>query len=213
MEALFDPQWFALRNFHGQWFEDSDALEGFLHFRRQTSDDFGLYFRRHAPLLAALPISIPALVFKIAHKLVLEPFANQYWSHQGGDDLIEAFFGSRERRQSIPGWDGLDTSRPSDQPLRLNHGYDEARPHAEFDIDVMKGAAGFRGGRFLSSRMTRGDLTGKLRWQCAFGHEFEASPTLVLLAGHWCPRCLPPPWNDDEIARRNPFLAQVCPAG
>ena len=213
MDALFDPRWFALRNFHGQWFEDSDALEDLLHFRRQIFDDFGPYFRRHAPLLAALPITMPAFVFKMAHKLALEPFANRYWSHHGAGDRIAAFFGSRERWQSIPGWDGLDTSRPSDQPLRLNHGYDEARPQAEFDVDVMKAAAEFRGGRCLSSRMTRGDLTGKLRWRCAFGHEFEASPTLVLLAGHWCPHCLPPPWNDDEIARRNPFLAQVCPAG
>lgn len=213
LEALFEPKWFALRNFHGQWFEDSDCLEDFLHFRRQTLDDFGAYFRRHVPIPAALLASVPAFVFKIVHKLALEPFANQYWSHQGADGRIEAFFGSRERRQSIRGWDGLDTSRPSDQPLRLNHGYDEACPHAEFDVDVMKAAAEFRGGRFLSSRMTRGDLTGKLRWQCAFGHEFEASPTLVLLAGHWCPRCLAPPWNDDEIARRNPFFAQVSPAG
>jgi nucleoside-diphosphate-sugar epimerase len=213
LEALFDPKWFALGNFHGQWFEDSDALEDLLHFRRQTFDDFGPYFRRHAPILGGLPVSMPAFAFKMAHELVLEPFANQYWNQQGANDRIEAFFGSRERRQSIPGWDGLDTNRPSDRPLRLNHGYDEARPHAEFDADVMTAAAEFRGGRFLSSRMTTGDLTGKLRWQCAFGHEFEASPTLVLLGGHWCPECLPPPWNDDEIARRNPFFAQVCPAG
>jgi hypothetical protein len=76
----------------------------------------------------------------------------------------------------------------------------------------MKAAAEFRGGQLLSSRMTKGDLAGMLRWQCAFGHEFEASPTLVLLAGHWCPHCLPPPWNYNEIARRNPFFAQVWPA-
>jgi nucleoside-diphosphate-sugar epimerase len=212
-EALFDPKWFALRNFHGQWFEDSDSLEDLLHFRRETFDDFGAYFRRHAPILAALRISMPAFVFKMAHKLVLEPFANQCWAREGANDRTEAFFGSPKRSQSVPGWDGLDSYRPADQPLRLNHGYDETRPHDEFDVDVMKGAAEFRGGRLLSPRMTRGDLTTRLRWQCAFGHEFEASPTLVLLAGHWCPRCLPPPWNDDEIARRNPFFAQVCPAG
>jgi nucleoside-diphosphate-sugar epimerase len=213
LEALFDPKWFALRNFHGQWFEDSDCLEDFLHFRRQTVDDFGPYFRRHAPILAALPASMPVFAFRMARKLVLEPFANRYWNQPDADHRIETFFGCRERWQSIPGWDGLDTGRPSDRPLRLNHGYDETRPHAEFDVDVMKAAAEFRGGRFLSSRMTRGDLTAKLRWQCAFGHEFDASLTLVLLAGHWCPRCLPPPWNDDEIARRNPFFAQVRPAG
>ena len=210
MEALFDPKWFALQDFHGQWFEDSDALEDLLHFRRQTFDDFGVYFRRHAPILAALQVSMPAFAFRLAHKLVLEPFATRYWNQPGAGHRIEAFFGSRERWQSIPGWDGLDTNRPSDRPVRLDHGYDETRPEAEFDVDVMHAAAEFRGGRFLSSRMTRGDLTAKLRWQCAFGHEFDASPTLVLLGGHWCPRCLPPPWNDDEIARRNPFFAQVC---
>jgi nucleoside-diphosphate-sugar epimerase len=212
VEALFDPKWFALRNFHGQWFEDSDCLEDFLHFRRQDGDDFGSYFRRHAPMLAALPVSMPAFVFQMARKLVLKRFADGYWD-QPGDGRIEAYFGSRECRQSIPGWDGLDTRRPSDRPVRLSHGYDETRPHAELDIDVMKAVAEFRGGQFLSPGMTRGDLTAKLRWQCAFGHEFEASPTLVLLGGHWCPGCLAPPWKDDEIARRNPFFAQVCRAG
>ena len=42
-----------------------------------------------------------------------------------------------------------------------------------------------------------------------FGHRFKASPTLVLLGGHWCPECLPLPWNYDEIAKGNPFFAQV----
>ena len=43
----------------------------------------------------------------------------------------------------------------------------------------------------------------------AFGHEFELKPYTVLKAGHWCPECLPPPWNSDEQAKRNPFFAQV----
>ena len=49
----------------------------------------------------------------------------------------------------------------------------------------------------------------KLTWRCAFSHEFDGTPYLVLKTGHWCPECLAPPWNDDEIARRNPFFAQV----
>ena len=57
--------------------------------------------------------------------------------------------------------------------------------------------------------MTKGDLTTKLSWQCAFDHTFEASPTLILLGGHWCPECSPPPWNYDAIAKKNPFFAQV----
>jgi hypothetical protein len=207
LEALFDPRWFALQNFHGQWFEDSDLLEDVLHFRRQTSDDFPAYFRKHVPVPAPLAAATPAFVLRMARRLVLEPFARRTWA---ADDLIGAFFGSRSRCQSIPDWDALDTARPSSRPLRLDHGYDERCPLEDIDVDAMRSAAEFRGGRFLSSRMTRGDLTTRLRWECAFGHRFEASPTLVLLAGHWCPRCLPPPWNDEEVARRNPFFAQVC---
>ena len=49
----------------------------------------------------------------------------------------------------------------------------------------------------------------KIKWKCAFGHEFELRPYTVLKAGHWCVDCLPPPWNFDEQAKKNPFLAQV----
>ncbi|HET8842650.1 MAG TPA: hypothetical protein VFN35_14385, partial [Ktedonobacteraceae bacterium] len=88
-------------------------------------------------------------------------------------------------------------------------GYDETRPHTELDLPDMQQAAEFRGGRCLSSHMVTGDMQSLLSWQCAFEHTFEASPNLVLLGGHWCPHCLPAPWNYDEIARRNPFFAQV----
>ena len=32
-KKLFDANWFILRNFHGQWYADSDKLEEILHFR------------------------------------------------------------------------------------------------------------------------------------------------------------------------------------
>ena len=35
------------------------------------------------------------------------------------------------------------------------------------------------------------------------------SPNLALKGGHWCPECVPMPWNYDEIAKTNPFFAQV----
>ena len=77
------------------------------------------------------------------------------------------------------------------------------------DIEDMRKAAEFRGGKCLSPVMTKGDLSTPLDWECQFGHRFKASPTLVLLGGHWCPECLPLPWNYDEIAKGNPFFAQV----
>ena len=47
-----------------------------------------------------------------------------------------------------------------------------------------------------------------LRWRCAHGHEFEATPNLVLFMGHWCPEELRGEWNYYEQARVNPFFAQ-----
>ena len=73
----------------------------------------------------------------------------------------------------------------------------------------MKKAAEFRGGRCLSDTMETGDWTGKLKFRCAFGHEFEASPRLILEGGHWCPHCENKSWNYGERAKVDPFFAQV----
>ena len=73
----------------------------------------------------------------------------------------------------------------------------------------IKSSANFRAGYCLSPTMVVGDLDTKLLWKCSFNHEFYASPRLVLKAGHWCQKCAAPPWNDEEIAKQNPFFAQV----
>ncbi|MNG20595.1 hypothetical protein D3C84_1048650 [compost metagenome] len=73
----------------------------------------------------------------------------------------------------------------------------------------MINAAEFRGGKCLSTAMTKGNLITKLNWECAFGHLFEASPTAVLLGGHWCPDCVVNIDNYKEEAKRNPFFNQV----
>ena len=73
----------------------------------------------------------------------------------------------------------------------------------------MQTAAEFRGGKCLSETMEKGDWTGKLRFQCAFGHTFEASPRLVLEGGHWCPQCERESWNYAARAKVDPFFAQV----
>ena len=60
--------------------------------------------------------------------------------------------------------------------------------------------------------MKKGDLATKLKWKCGYcGAEFEASPALILLGGHWCPECFIPQkkWDYDNIAKTNPFFAQV----
>ena len=73
----------------------------------------------------------------------------------------------------------------------------------------MRQAAEYRGGRCLSETMTPGDLDTPLEWECHAGHRFTMTPRLVLLGGHWCPECFCLNADYEEIARHNPFFAQV----
>ena len=208
---IFEPNWFATRNFHGQWYEDSDRLEKFLRFRRQTLDDYVEEMRaRVTPVRKWMTKLAPAGVIKSAMRSVAErPDGTLHWLQTGDEKRIAAFFGCRSSWEKIPGWDTFELAWPSKKPLRLNHGYDETKACTALAIEDMRQAAQFRGGECLSGAMLPGDLRSKLAWRCAFRHQFEASPMLVLRAGHWCPECLAPPWHDQEIASRNPFFAQV----
>jgi hypothetical protein len=213
--AIFERNWFTLKNFHCHWFEDSDVLESYLHFRRETLGDHLRQNVELAPWYVKL-IRAPGVGRLIPKRLVkdllMKPLARSkngplHWIENGVEGRITAFFGSRENWARIPDWREEEPERDV-EPIRLYHGYDEDKPRAQLDLDDMRGAAAFRGGDCLSQDMSKGDLRGKLRWRCAFGHDFDASPTLVLIGGHWCPTCAPPPWNYDEIAKFNPFFAQ-----
>ena len=208
---VVDLNWFATRNFHGQWYEDSDILEEYLHFRSGSVEEFIQELREKAPITMKLAKYVPPFIIK---KFVMEPVANKelgtmYWIRNNKKKRISAFFGSQEKWREISTWKEYKEIEVSKKPMRLYHGYDETKPKYELDIEDMRQAAEFRGGKCLSNTMTKGNLSTKLKWHCAFGHSFEGSPTLILLGGHWCPECLPAPWNYAEEAKRNPFFAQV----
>lgn len=203
--------WFATRNFHGQWYEDSDELERYLHFRSSTLDEFFESLKKSAPRYMKLAkLAAPSVIKNLVFKPVArKPLGPLHWIENNDTERINAFFGSKEQWAAIPDWEHAALERYSEEPTRLNHGYDESKPKSELVLEDMQQAAQFRGGRCWSESMTKGDLYTKLTWECAFGHRFEASPALVLLGGHWCSDCLPAPWRYDEEAQRNPFFAQV----
>lgn len=205
-----EPRWFASRNFHGQWFADSDALEHYLRFRQEGLDDFITRLQAHAGWRRWLARAVPSALIRLKLAgLALRETGPLHWFHHEEHDRIAAFFDSPEEWARIPDWSSFDLVHPPKVAVHLDHGYDESKPWSEIAIEDMLAAAKFRGGSCLSSEMIRGDLRTPLPWRCAFGHAFKASPTLVLLGGHWCPWCLPTPWNYGAEARRNPFLAQV----
>lgn len=212
-EKIFDTNWFATQNFHGEWYVDSDKLNDILPFREDITAE--AYFKRlksKMPSYISLTPVVPAFIIRTAMKLVAKKkdLGTLDWiSRNDKEDRIRAFFGSREERDRIPHWDKFDLTRPSEEPKLLNHGYDETKPESELDIEDMRKAAEFRGGKLLSTSMNKGDMYTQLEWECAEGHRFKASPRLILSGGHWCDQCAPSPWNYREQARKNPFLAQL----
>ena len=227
-EQIFESKWFTTRNFHGAWYLDSDVLENYLHFRENVPIED--YFRR---MVASpdLPKGIRfAAVTKVAKlvphivKLAMWFMANsrehgtQWWIRHNKEQRIHAYYGSLEAYRAIKPWKEMDLSEPSREAVVLDHGYDESKPLCELTIEDMQRAAAFRGGKCLSETMTKGDLDTRLTWQSASGHQFEASPRLILLGGHWDYLDMPwpykgepgeRPWHWDAVAKENPFFAQI----
>jgi len=53
----------------------------------------------------------------------------------------------------------------------------------------LKAIAREHGGRCISDAYVSTDT--KLRWECAKGHQWEATPYKVKNSGQWCPKCAP----------------------
>lgn len=208
--SLNDTNWFATRNFHGHWYLDSDRLDELLQFRSESFDDVLERIKKQLPPGMRLLRFLPASWVRRFYMLPTATGQNSplNWIRKGKEELVSAFLGSEENWRSIPRWEGLSIENDPPHQL-LSHGYDESKDEHELDIDDMQHAARYRGGACLSAVMLQGELYDRLEWECAHGHRFTASPFLVLKAGHWCPDCLAAPWNFDEQARNNPFLAQV----
>jgi nucleoside-diphosphate-sugar epimerase len=210
IREIYEPNMFALRNFHGQYFLDSYQLEDLLHFRRQTIDQALNKVVRNLPAYFRTVRYLPGKLIKeiVIFQSRKNPITPLYWIRHNVREKINAYFGNRENWQQIGKWEDYKLVSNADYVI-LDHGYDETKASEKLDIADMKQAALFRGGRCLSEKMNPGNLYSPLTWQCNQGHTFTASPYLILKAGHWCPRCLAPPWNFDFQAAHNPFMAQV----
>ena len=108
-EKVFEPQWFALRNFHGMWYKDADKLEDILHFRANTPlDEYFASMKSKLPWFYSLAFLAPAW----AVKMFMKPFAfekgmgTQWWV-ENDPEKFEAYYGSREAYDAIRSWDDV----------------------------------------------------------------------------------------------------------
>jgi nucleoside-diphosphate-sugar epimerase len=210
----YDRDWFATRNFHGHWYTDSDRLEQLVPFRRDTFDDALQRATAAAPASVRNAGRVPSWIVK---QLAMKPLARMprgTMAAVGDHDeaRIAAFFGSLDAWRAIGDWSTFEPPNPSRVPTVLDHGYDESTPPAQRTARDYVEVAAHRGGRLLTTDVTSGDDATRLSWACGFGHEFRASPRLVLTAGHWCPVCVADPENYARQAQANAFLAQVVGA-
>ena len=208
-QKVLRPHWFATRNFHGQWYADSDRLEALVPFREQSLWDYFKEAPKHMPWIArVVPKLIPGAVSKRIEKLASTPDGSLHWFATNDDAKIKAYFGSRAAWEAIPrDWDSFTLTQPSREPTLLDHGYDDTRAPEDWRIGDLKGAAEYRGGQCLATAFEGPDAP--VEWQSAAGHRFTMTPRLYLKGGHWCPTTMLDPASYDAEAARNPFFAQV----
>ena len=111
-EKVFEPQWFALKNFHGMWYTDADKLDEILHFRADVPvEEYFRSMKSKLPWFYHLAFLAPAW----AVRMFMKPFAfekglgTQWWV-DNDPEKFEAYYGSRQAYDAIRSWDDI---RPS----------------------------------------------------------------------------------------------------
>ncbi|MBN2699255.1 MAG: NAD(P)-dependent oxidoreductase [Bacteroidales bacterium] len=215
-----DRNWFALKNFHMQFFEDAHILNDYLNHWEggQTLEDYFIEvwnslslpmkflagINRHVPPVRRMVEKFTWLKLK---KTTQKKDGTLRWIRLNDEGKIKAFYGSMEDFHNIAGWDeALPSLDHNMDYIRLDHGYDEQK--ANLDIHDLRKAARFRGGRLLSEQWD-GNLNTSLTWSCCQNHTFRLTPYSVLKAGHWCVECVDPPWNYDYIAEHSDYFSQI----
>ena len=220
IDYVIDPKVTATRNFHGHYYLDSDKLEDYLHFRSDSMQYFyDAYLkelgaaRTFGKVICKLPGGqklMGRIIKGTFNKLLDSEHGTRHFIQANMEDHIDAYWGSRKAWEALPDKASeMDHFTDWDKVLPIDHGYDESKPESALTIDDVKGAAVFRGGECLSDDMRQGDWKSKLRFRCAFGHTFEASPRLILEGGHWCDECERRSWNYGARSKVDPFFAQV----
>jgi nucleoside-diphosphate-sugar epimerase len=221
-QRVMERNWFALKNFHMQFYEDTGSLNDYLHHWEggQVMDDYiaevwkklswymklAAWYSRHLPPFR--------WIVELATRIQLRRLSEKkrgtmHWIRHNDTGRIEAFFGSLDAWKEIGDWSTLSPDMDHSQPYqRLDHGYDESKQL--LGLDDLRQAARFRGGD-VENKKWDGDLDQKLQWHCARNHRFTLTPRSVLKGGHWCMECIAPPWDYSHMSRENPFAAQIFP--
>ncbi len=217
--TVFDPRLQATRNFHGQYYLDSDRLQSLFGFQHDSVEYFYRCFEKvFAPAVRLYHVlgKVGSAVIGMGSHVLFRHIASGsrgtlHFLRANMQPQIEAYWGSRQAWSRIPKkYEDLTHFTQWNQVVPIDHGWDEDHPD-RLDLAEMRHAAAFRGGKCVSQSMLPAPACWDvpLDFVCAFGHSFRMTPRCVLEGGFWCPVCDAQSWNYGQRARRDPFFAQV----
>ncbi|MDL2309304.1 NAD(P)-dependent oxidoreductase [Bacteroidales bacterium OttesenSCG-928-C03] len=187
-EKIFEPNWFAIKNFHGCWYSDADLLEDYLHFRDNIPvEDYFLHIlRKQTPWYFRLAKIVPSGIIKWILKRIAyhKTEGTLHWIQSGNEEKIATYFGSVEEWKKIPSWENFENNHPSEECKKRKR-QDDLPSTSQWKLTDMQLFASSLNGKCLSETMTEGDLDTPLLWQNANGDTFRASPRYVVLGGYF----------------------------
>jgi nucleoside-diphosphate-sugar epimerase len=186
-EKIFEPNWFATKNFHGCWYLDADVLEDYLCFRGSISqeDYFRNVMKKNVPWYFKLVKIVPSrLIKRIMRQIVHNKnVGTMHWIKSNDLKKIETYFGSHELWKQIPSWENFDKTEPSQEYSPENKRYIMSKPVQEWNLQDMQEIALWYGGKCLSNSMLKGDIDTLLLWENSTGCSFYTSPRYVVFGG------------------------------
>ena len=197
-EKVFEPSWFATRNFHGMWYNDSDRLEEIIPFRSGVNvDEYFEIMSKRAPWWISMARIIPGGMMKAVMKKVAKTpkLGTLWWIRNNDLPRIEAAFGSPDIQQAIGDWNAhewrLNNPPAPDKVEKYPSGYSFDPEIDTFTPDRLKELAAMHGGEvIMPSDSVSIDANSEVVFICNNGHRFSATPRMVAAGGHWCPECL-----------------------
>ena len=156
LDLVLSPKKQATRNFHGQYYLDSDKLEQYLHFRKDSLQYFYACYLQTLGALAKVSKALcrlpggqrlmDGILRRRFDKLARIEHGTIRFTEENVQDHIDADWGGRSRWDALPErHSDMQHFARGDQVVPIDHGYDESKPEGELTLEDVQGAAKFRG--------------------------------------------------------------------
>lgn len=220
-DKFFEPNFNALRNFHGAWFRDSDKLNEMFHFQNDEISSFWDRLIKENKIVT-LGKFVPKKLIKkfVIERLFEDENSPRYWINHNDIPKINAYFINLDTYNKIPKtFDefGLFSKQSNYQEIKNNVNYqkinlffDTNKKDEDIDINDLINVAHAHNGKLLTKEFKKGDVYQQLTWETQDKEVFKATPYTILRAGHWYnPSYYKYSWEFDRLAKTDLIYKQV----